>query len=347
MAANRLSSRNRIVVGQRLRLPGAPEPVLASAPAVVAEPAVVTAQAEAAPQPGSPATSELPVAPAPAPEPTLAATPSAPATPPAPEPAAPPQPATETETAPRAQRGSRPRSAARRRAPPSAPAPAIAPPPSPLRRRRPARRSWRRPPASLLRLRRRARRLRRQRRRRGRGGDRVRVRRPALSRPLELLRLEGRSRHGPGRRDARALRRVARGAAELAAAPQPDEGRGARRDRPHREARLQPGDAGGLRAAPPAIPSRAAGGVLRSLRGERHRGARAEEGRIALVPRQGEVRGAALAAAPVQPRSRLRLAARRHPDGGPGDRAARAEGYARERAALKPERRSRRAGGWR
>ena len=102
MAANRLNSRNVIGVGQRLRLPGQPEPLPASQPAVVAV-------AEAAPPPNSPPASEVaPPAPTPTPEPTLAAVPIAPAAPPVPEAAAAPQPETpqpQAETPARAAAG--------------------------------------------------------------------------------------------------------------------------------------------------------------------------------------------------------------------------------------------------
>ncbi len=121
-AANRLNRRHVIVVGQRLRLPGAPEPVLASAPAVV------TAQAEAAPQSVLPPPTEVPpVAPTP-PEPALAAAPSAPELPSAPEAAAPaqPQPAAVAEPIPPAGEPAEP-SEPPEAVPPSAPAPAAPP----------------------------------------------------------------------------------------------------------------------------------------------------------------------------------------------------------------------------
>ena len=80
-AANRLSSRNRIGVGQRLRLPGAPEPLPTTAP----EPAVLIAKADTAPAEVRPVLAESPPI-APAPQPIPEAPSSAPETLPAPEP---------------------------------------------------------------------------------------------------------------------------------------------------------------------------------------------------------------------------------------------------------------------
>jgi membrane-bound lytic murein transglycosylase D len=122
-ASNRLTSRHRIMVGQRLRLPGAPEPVTASAaPVVTAQaesvavsPAPVPA-AEASPPPVAPVPAAEPVAPAP-PQPPEQAPTQAAAAPeagaPAPEPLAQPAPAPSqpSESPP----------------PPSAPAPAEPP----------------------------------------------------------------------------------------------------------------------------------------------------------------------------------------------------------------------------
>jgi membrane-bound lytic murein transglycosylase D len=120
MAANRLSSRNRIVVGQRLRLPGAPEPVIASAPAPV-----VTAQAESvavSPPPSPAAEPSPPLAPAPVP----AAEPVAPAPPP--EAQAPTQAASAPETvAPTPEAIAQPAPAP---SPPAQPSDAAPPPPS-------------------------------------------------------------------------------------------------------------------------------------------------------------------------------------------------------------------------
>ncbi|HEY8155005.1 MAG TPA: LysM peptidoglycan-binding domain-containing protein [Myxococcota bacterium] len=112
-SANRLNSRHVIGVGQRLRLPGAQEPLPASPP----EPTVVTAKAEAAPAPELPAAAETPVivpAPQPAPEPT----PIPEAAPPAPEPPAPAPEAAKPPETPEV-------------APPSAPAPAAPTPVAP------------------------------------------------------------------------------------------------------------------------------------------------------------------------------------------------------------------------
>ena len=88
-AANRLSSRHRIVVGQRLRLPGAPEPVIAAAAPLPAP--VVTAQAES-----------VAVSPAPVPAAEPSPPPVAPAEPVAPAPSPPAQAPTETASAPQA-----------------------------------------------------------------------------------------------------------------------------------------------------------------------------------------------------------------------------------------------------
>ncbi len=125
MAANRLNSRHVIGVGQRLRLPGQPEPLPASQPAVVA----VLAEA---PQPGStPASEVAPPAPTPVPEPIVAAVPTSPATPPVPEAAAAaqpqtPQPQAEIQPAPPPVEPAHPTTPPEA-APPSAPAPATPP----------------------------------------------------------------------------------------------------------------------------------------------------------------------------------------------------------------------------
>jgi membrane-bound lytic murein transglycosylase D len=121
VAANRLNSRHVIGVGQRLRLPGPPEPLSASQP-------VVTALAEAAPQPASPPVAGTPpVAPTPAPAPAEA--PSAPTASPVPEPAAVAQPEVTAPPAPATAPPTQP-AAPPEAAPPSAPAP-VAPPPAP------------------------------------------------------------------------------------------------------------------------------------------------------------------------------------------------------------------------
>jgi membrane-bound lytic murein transglycosylase D len=121
-AANRLNSRHVIVVGQRLRLPGAPEP------AATPEPVVVAAQAAAPPPPAPPVAAESAAVVAPAPQPVLQPAPQ-----PEPQPAAPsvPQPApvaspTAPATAPPPVQEAEPAPEVEV-APPSAPAP-IAPP---------------------------------------------------------------------------------------------------------------------------------------------------------------------------------------------------------------------------
>ena len=121
-AANRLTSRNVIGIGQRLRLPGAPEPAPVAPPAQ--EPVVVAAAAEAAPLEAVPvAAASAPSAPAPTPQP-------AETVPAASEPAAPPPAASATAAPTNGSEPSAPAGEAAQPveapdpAPPGAPAPA-------------------------------------------------------------------------------------------------------------------------------------------------------------------------------------------------------------------------------
>ena len=167
-----------------------------------------------------------------------------------------------------------------------------------------------RPPSRSMRTRELARGLRPE----GRERDRSEPRTPGGS--LRLLDRERPHDRRPAERDPRPLRRVARRAREPAAPAQRHALRRARRAPSEDPPRLLARPARGLRADP--RPNTTASSRRRSSPSGRSRGPgpQGRSRRLDLVAVDAALRGADLAAAPVQPRRRSRLALGRHADHG-------------------------------
>ncbi len=135
---------------------------------------------------------------------------------------------------------------------------------------------------------------------------------PSLADPSDYLVADRRHRGGAGRGDPQSLRGLARGDAGSFAQGQWLAEPALARARPARAPRVRQREPRDISHPPGRLSPRSAGRLLQPLPDSRHHGAQAAPRRVHLGARRAEVQGAGLAAATVQPETRLRPGAYGH-----------------------------------